>query len=69
MASKHGLVEWVKRLIKSGLDIDEKNRLADTALFTASKGGYVEIVELLIQASAGCEQEELLWGFRGVYRC
>ncbi len=51
-ASQNGDLNEVMELLKSGIDVNDKDDDGVTALMYATDNGYTEIVELLRRASA-----------------
>jgi len=51
-AAKHGDIDTVKTLLKSGADVNVKNKDGRTALMEAAFSGHTEIVKLLIAKGA-----------------
>ena len=48
-------IKEVKRLIEEGADVNVVNKYGRTALYSASRDGYSEIVKMLIEAGGECE--------------
>jgi ankyrin repeat protein len=60
IASEYGYDDIVQSLIHSlKLDINEVNKCGETSLFIASKNGHNRVVELLINAKAKVDKENL----------
>lgn len=55
VAAGFGMDIWAKYLIKNGADIDALDSSENTPLFWAAKGGYREVVDVLIKAGAKLE--------------
>ncbi|PIK41565.1 putative caseinolytic peptidase B protein-like [Apostichopus japonicus] len=51
-AARNGDVEEIKRLIKAGLDVNERHPLGWTALQVAAINGHERLVELLLESGA-----------------
>jgi uncharacterized protein len=51
-AIKHGDVEAVRKFIRSGVNVDARDRYGQTALMLAAHQGHREIVEILIASGA-----------------
>ena len=51
-AVRRGDVQAVRELVRSGADVDARDRHGQTALMLAAHRGHREIVELLVEAGA-----------------
>ena len=51
-AVTHGDVEAVRKLLRSGLDVNARDRYGQTALMMAAHAGHREMVETLVESGA-----------------
>ncbi len=52
LSAEKGDIDEVKRFIKEGMNINDRNQLSHTALMRASYGGHLEVVRYLINEGA-----------------
>lgn len=62
LAARQGWIDQVRKHIEADpLAVHQRGWLGDTALHWSSHNGYVEIVELLLNAGADIEADEINW--------